>query len=690
MESFESFERSGVAGRPLPYPQQSQNILNQKNQKNQRNGSGVNDFSKGTQSAFESVYLQHAQDTHKAQIEKNNANSNYIGDKHDFQVGHFGQHSSLNPTEFSAGMSQEMSLTGNPIDKENFTHNNMTPFFGSHVRQNLHDDAHQTRLETFTGVSSIQTPKEEVVNTRQLQRENIFGTQNFDDAVKDRYVPSKYKGQGVSLEKKVYVGPGLNQGYTSTPTGGFHQFDALQYAMPKQTDDLRVKTKPKVNYEGRVLPAFLGSRRGIQTDVEQNRVVRFHSYENEPRFNTTVVQTKKTLRPTIEPSTTSRTSTTTGYTGNAGPSVVKKQEKYSTYTPECVHKQNLPPTGFRNATTVETKEATVQYCSDIRNTQKETEQNYLGLVGNAFKRITAPIQDIMRATVRETTEEHGRPEGHVGGIARKTTMYDTDDVARTTLKETMIHDTRSGNIGAIGQRGTQYCDDVPVTTARQTLKQFVTELNLQGEKKIIRPDVNAPTTVRDTTLHTPQSGGVALGQIGQGYATNPKNAPPTARQFTTDYEYAGIAEGNEKGAYSVTKTTAPPTSRQFTTDTEYTGVAEGQSEPRSYQDIYNATINEVKNQVENVAKGRAPTNSNVSMGTGQNEIGFVEQKNPLEEPDSLKHHRITQTYVNPFENTVTNEKKTLCDTQYLDQRIDPQQLQAFQNNPFTKPLDSHA
>jgi len=29
------------------------------------------------------------------------------------------------------------SLTGEPIDTSTFTHGNMTPFFGSHVRQNM-------------------------------------------------------------------------------------------------------------------------------------------------------------------------------------------------------------------------------------------------------------------------------------------------------------------------------------------------------------------------------------------------------------------------------------------------------------------------------------------------------------------------------------------------------------------------
>ena len=58
----------------------------------------------------------------------------------------------------------------------------------------------------------------------------------------------------------------------------------------------------------------------------------------------------------------------------------------------------------------------------------------------------APVQDIMRATVKETAEDNGRTEGYVGVAVKKGTMYDTDDITRTTIKETNIHDNRTGNI----------------------------------------------------------------------------------------------------------------------------------------------------------------------------------------------------------------------------------------------------
>ena len=42
-------------------------------------------------------------------------------------------------------------LSGLPITKEKFSHNNMVPFFGSNIKQNMTDSSNTTILEKFTG-----------------------------------------------------------------------------------------------------------------------------------------------------------------------------------------------------------------------------------------------------------------------------------------------------------------------------------------------------------------------------------------------------------------------------------------------------------------------------------------------------------------------------------------------------------
>ena len=151
-------------------------------------------------------------------------------------------------------------------------------------------------------------------------------------------------------------------------------------------------------YGGRILPGFLGSKRGIQPVVEQNKVIRFHSFDT-PRFNTTVVTSGPTLHGKFDARNTNRQETLSGYSGNAGPSVVKKPEKYSNYAPEVVHKQNLPSSGPRNATNSTSKNPTIQYCSELKPTQKGTSSDYVGLAATVVKRMIAPVQDIMLSLI---------------------------------------------------------------------------------------------------------------------------------------------------------------------------------------------------------------------------------------------------------------------------------------------------
>lgn len=47
--------------------------------------------------------------------------------------------------------------------------------------------------------------------------------------------------------EQTLVGPGLNDGYTNLPSGGYQQFNEMQeYALPRTTDELRVANKPKL------------------------------------------------------------------------------------------------------------------------------------------------------------------------------------------------------------------------------------------------------------------------------------------------------------------------------------------------------------------------------------------------------------------------------------------------------------
>mgnify|MGYP001225817455 CR=1 FL=1 len=613
-----------------------------------------------------------------------------------------------------------MSLTGEIMSSKDFTHNNMVPFFGSNIRQNTDvNSSANTILENFTGRSSVDLEKKEISPMFDNQRENIYGTRKLPDSIKDRYEASRYN-QGVPITDPIIVGPGLNKGYTANPSGGFQQEDTLKYAQQPTVNELRTKNNPKITYEGRVVNGFKGTRRGIQPVVKQNRQIRFHSFENNPRLNTTVVTNAPRATEHFIDKQTNRQNTLSSYTAPAGPAISKNAQSHIEYENQTSSRQSLDNFGFRNVQDKNREsKLTLQYCSDVRKEDKP-DNTYLGQASSLVQNIIAPLQDVLRPTIKETNIHDSSTNRNLGSVIKGVPVYDPNDLARPTIKETNIHDTREGFIGKSKQAIHNYNpDDTTRTTtketlihdnrlgplggiqsslyqegppelkvtARETLKDYINNINLKGNtqnsvNKVIPPG----TTIKETTINN-QYPGLATSIQGKGYTTNCMTAPPTNKQYTADIEYSGNVQGQLHGGYSVTKTEAPNTSRQFTSDYEYTGNAEGEIKPTSYSDIYNATLNEIK---EGISKGREPTQTGLKKHVDTYHIGNIDSK-----PGLIQ--RQTMSAATPIQNIPLNSSQGInttndrCDLEStINNRNDPNNLAPFQNNPYTKSLNSIA
>ena len=609
------------------------------------------------------------------------------------------------------------SMTGEFVRNDAFSHNNMQPFFGGSVKQNVDDGMCQTILEKYTGVSANSIPKTELESMFPLKQENIYGNQNKTEEFESRYNPSRFQ-QGVPLNEPIRVGPGLNKGYSSKPSGGFQQQDTRQYALPPTTDEIRVKGNEKKSYEGRVIEGFKRGRRGIQPSVAQNRTIRFHTFDT-PRFNTTVVQGKQTQYENFEVKCTKRQDLNQPYSGIAGSTTSSKPKLSLEYNQDNVHKQNLPSYGLRNSNPNGAKRGKVMYCSDIRDTQKEKVNSFVGTASTIVKKMIAPVQDILKTTVRETTEDAAYPEGFVGVPVKKGTVYDTDDVARTTIKETIINNEHSGNVGVpvkkqtiydnddsakttlkeqnihdvrlgevakLGERSSMALFDVPNKTARETLEQkYSPNISTTYNRGTVYDEntIIPKTTMKQTTISAEEPG-IITNVKGQGYLNNPIQIEPTNKQFSSEVEYTGQAQGKSKGGYSIADTVAPDTSRQFISDNDYTGIAQSNDlKQQSYEDIYNMTISTIK---QDVAKGRTPTQTGAKSSNGT--IGSMHFPEEHQEKLNLQKTYITNNVLNTPVESVTTQKDTLSD-EHLADRLDAMNLMAFKNNPFTKSLNSY-
>ena len=166
-------------------------------------------------------------------------------------------------------LTEDVRITTNPKG-----HNNMVPFFGARVTQNMRGGANDSILDTFSGVGSEHVQKREVGTFYDVAPGygDPYGNPVESDFMQSRMVAGMSM-KNVSPIERTYVAPGLNNGYTNTGSGGYQQFtDAQQFAKPRTTDERRVDNKPKLTYETPVVPGnYFVTQPGLQAPVMKNR-----------------------------------------------------------------------------------------------------------------------------------------------------------------------------------------------------------------------------------------------------------------------------------------------------------------------------------------------------------------------------------------------------------------------------------
>jgi len=168
-------------------------------------------------------------------------------------------------------------------------HNNEVPFFGARVTQTMYSGSADGILDTYTGAGKEYFQKQEVQSMYDSKPGGgqPFGAPNESDFYQSREVTGQ-RMNNVFPVQQVQVGPGVNDGYTNIPSGGYNQADLREFALPRTTDELRVSTKPKLTYSEPPIPgANKITSPGIQAPVNKHRPDRF-AVMGMDHLNTTV------------------------------------------------------------------------------------------------------------------------------------------------------------------------------------------------------------------------------------------------------------------------------------------------------------------------------------------------------------------------------------------------------------------
>lgn len=500
-----------------------------------------------------------------------------------------------------------------------FTHGNMVPFKKGGYTQDTRAEnrAKEGKLELFSG-----QPK---LDAKQKQERGLFfkpvadlrhmhGTPS-DGQHRDlsRYNPNNTgKKHGESPIEKVQVGPGLAQGYTAEPSGGFHQSLRI---LPKDITGLRVD--PVLEAEARV--ASGGSHiasRTLNPQVYRNRQGLLVENKNgERNFTTVGAVTGRTLRPNVVLRHTHRKKSRQ-LVGGAGSTSYQKARlapKSKTST-----RRNLKHSTFRNAGSHSTqkvndhgrsscrvkpnnrqttglkthlfgtsghKRSRVYTKDQARKTRKQMRINprkgapgHFGSQAPAHGR-TYTAEWSPRATIKETTVDNSHIgfHGHTGGGAMPS-YNPMEWAARTTIKETTGDNSHIGWTGTGDvSRASNYIQDPARTTIKQTTEDNG-HIGWTGPGDVTRGGVytNDParTTIRETMGYDGRDHSVATTSVKKHIAWNTKDrARTTIKETTENLDHYGIIHGPVTGKVQDPKDRARTTIRETTENMNHYGGA---------------------------------------------------------------------------------------------------------------------
>ena len=511
-------------------------------------------------------------------------------------------------------------LTGIAYQAGEFKHNNMVPFFRGQLKQNLYEGANRQVLDYQTGADSLGYAKREQTPFFEPTKQpmgNPFGLESTTDFVESRMNDPRNRSNEVPVEP-IRVGPGLNQGFTHIPSGGFQQQAGEDYVIDRmpRTDDLRVANKPKIEYVKPVVPGahFITTSGTAETVGEVRRYApdTFYINENgERNFVTTGADRKATARATQVLKDTTRQETTTESAGPAG-----QAEGHATYTVAAARAPLVKqhgPFGFRNA------DATTYF-----NKNTDAEENDYGKAGIEIRpneryytgervhgtnlaatqyETTLHQQDAVKPTRAQELIENFRVAGNFtaiggGGRAEMPTVYDPNDVPRTTTKETTIDNDWMGQVASLYPKLTVY-----------------------------DPNDVARTTIKEQTIDNDWLGGAAPKEAQKLTVYDPDDiARVTGRNTLDDWDYyRNLGKGeNEKAILPLQDRVKNTQKAAISAKSAYSGSANAFVS----QEMNQMAARNVRHyaQKETISQGRNPTNSSTKVFNGEDYVNLQYRK----------------------------------------------------------------
>ena len=424
-------------------------------------------------------------------------------------------------SEFSKSINTEVSLlTGKPLDR---SHNNMVPFFGGNVKQNVETFSNVGLLDRHTGYSSTYIPKQETKPFFENQVENIYGSPVFTTQVDtDRYIQSNLREGEKPFQPQQVAAP---------IAGTFENPILPQF---KNVNELRPGNRPKQSYEGRLNHGQLGNERTRMLPVNKNRPDTFYEKGPDDLFKGPGGYIAIKADETFTPPVTARADYNGEYMGPVGQSQMLNTRARVT--------SNFEYTGV-DATTAGLDATTTEPKRNNFNGDYSRNLNVTNMFGG---------DDYGKGGVRAVSTERQTYDPTELGNAKlpEATTTRFVDNARSTMKETSNIE-HSGHVRTTFDSGKSNAHGLGISSyeAKPTMKQSLVDNNYMGgvdkgdAMGYLVTNVTAKTT--DKEIITEQSAN-RVGNAEHVY-TQPKDYttymdPEKVRNHVT-VEYKGNSHG---------------------------------------------------------------------------------------------------------------------------------------------------
>jgi len=375
----------------------------------------------------------------------------------------------------------QLGLTGEPIDRANFRHNNMQPFFGGKIKgAGPNADANESILDNMQGAGSQHFKKDEIAPLFKPQDNMSWqnGAPNNTDFYMSR-MNAPTAMNNVTLWDQQRVAPGLNQGYTTDGTGGFNAgLNGRDLHRPRNVDELRVDNNPRQTFEYKnpqgpatsevKNPGFLGR-------VEKKLPEKYFASGPDRWFTTTGNEIKPTNRSVILMSEENRETTSTDYFG--GGNNTGAEATYTDRNFRDTHRQQLDGLPITNVN------AGDRYVGDKNNfgvdgyktlaNNRCTTQHTLpvGGVSGVVSSIMAPINDILRPSRKENAVGNIRIMGSINNKeSQGSYVTNKNDRPRTTIRDMTGDRIDLNHVNVQNQRSDGYLSTgmVPIQNQRDS------------------------------------------------------------------------------------------------------------------------------------------------------------------------------------------------------------------------------